>query len=163
MAYQEARRKTVVFGGSYAVWELEDTWEYGVLEPPVPCNAPCCPLGVGYCPTGLALNCATAPVIGGSFCLAFDNPAGPVGLNVLVVGPALVPAAALFSGICGGGFLHVLPVLVLSSTGNPASICIAVPDVPALVGQVLALQGGSYETGSCFRLTNAILARFQAR
>jgi len=160
MAFDSVRNRVVLFGGQVSVGSggpryLSDTWElferFGSAGP-------------GHPGGGLAIAW-TPPWIGTTFCVGFSDPP-PVGagfnLLLLASGPAVQPPAVLNPpGVCTVANLYLAPQVVLSSTGDPALFCIAIPSNPALVGQLVTIQGAALEVGVCFRLTDALTGEIQ--
>jgi len=157
-AFDGARGRLVMFGGADPTIgkEISDLWEY---------FAPCDPVGPGHAGGGLAIACVTPPRVGTTFCVGFSDPP-PMGtgatLLVIGVGACLSPPLALAPpAVCTPGSLWTIPVAVLSGVGEPALYCLPLPPVPALAGQLFCLQGGAYETGNCFRLTDGLAVTLQ--
>jgi hypothetical protein len=157
LAYDTARSRLVLFGGSGSLAvSLSDTWEY---------FAPCDVVGPGHPGGGLPIACISPPRIGSTFCVSFSHPP-PVGagFHLLLVGsaPPLNPPLVLDPpGVCARAFLHLLPQLIVSTVGDAASFCVALPAGPALIGKALCIQGASLEVGVCFRATDALAVVIQ--
>src|SRR5688572_22144247 len=142
-AFDAARSRLVMFGG-VNIPAASTTWEYYV---------PCDSAGPGHVAGGLALACATRPVIATSFCLSFPSASGE---SLLAVGtaPAFAPPLVIHPPVmCETGFVYPLPWALLHARGNPARYCLAIPAEPALFGRSLCLQGFALETGPCLRAT----------
>jgi hypothetical protein len=158
MAWDSGRGRAVLFGGEpVAGHSPSDTWE---LSTPVDPAGPGQP-GGGAIP----LTVGGTPRIGASFCVGFSNPSPtPAGFNLLMLAPGL-PARPPFTiqppAVCSTALLHLIPLLVLSSLGNPASFCFAIPALPALAGASFTVQGASLEIGVCFRGTDALVITIQ--
>jgi len=163
MAYDASALRTVLFGGYGGSTLLSDTWEFGPPDPiPPPCTDPCCIIGRGHCTGSLAIACATRPAIGGELHLVFTNPGNAAGFNLIYLGTRLDPPVNFGPpGLCDPGFVHPLPWIVLQALGNPATFMIQVPNDPVLVGQTVAVQGGSFEFSGCFRLTDGLAVTVQ--
>jgi len=69
------------------------------------------------------------------------------------------PCDVVGPGHAGGGL--PAPQLVLSAMGDPASLCVAFPPAPELIGQAFCVQGASLEVGVCFRATDALCVVIQ--
>lgn len=151
MAYESARGRSLVFGGWVQFSQGTTTWELA---------APVDTIGDGHAGGGIPLNTSTVPQVGGSLCLDFLN---PLNSGWLVIGPA----PALFPPIpvsppaaCSPAFLHAWPAIILPLTGNPASLCLPIPNLPAYGGLAFCLQGFT-SVGTCLLATDAIVATIQ--
>jgi hypothetical protein len=128
---------------------LADTWE--LIDP-------CTIIGPGHPGGGLPITCAAPPRPGTSFCVSFER-AGPGPRAPVLGGACLNPPLAIGPpGTCTPGFVHALPIVVFGMSGSPASFCLPVPALPALVGTEFCLQGASLEPSNCFRLTDGLAA-----
>ncbi len=144
--------------------------------------------GPAYEPTGCGLNPALSldvaqglPVVGGSVILRVDNPLGtqaPGALPFVAVSgqpdpfaPCGTPVPGL--GMAGPGAPGELLISVVAGNpfalssgspwqgpGTPAEVPVLIPDVPALVGGTLSVQGLLFEPaaslGVAFGLTNGL-------
>jgi hypothetical protein len=157
IAYDSARNRTVLLGGRGPIAYLQDTWEL---------FAPCDRAGPGQVDGGgLAISCTAPPRIGTTFCVTFSlAPPQGAGLHLLLLapGPCLSPPLVFLPpGVCAPSFVHALPIVVLSTTGNPASFCFTLPANPVLAGAPFCVQGDALETAGCFRPTDGLVLVLQ--
>ncbi|MDO8348823.1 MAG: kelch repeat-containing protein, partial [Planctomycetota bacterium] len=152
LAYDAARGRLVMFGGhgGPGAGGMQDTWEL---------LTPCDRAGPGeVAGGGLPCGCATPPKLGTNFCVSYTNPnTAGVQFLLLAVGRCSSPALVVQPPTaCAPSFLYVPPMAVLTTTGNPATFCMALPANPAFVGTALCLQGASLET-NCLRATDGLI------
>jgi hypothetical protein len=150
--HDPVRAAMLVFGGNAGTVYRDDTWEYFARTDTV---------GLGHPGGGVPLLCEAPPRPGMTMRFAFPNPGGQAFL-ALGHAPALVPGLALDPPFtCARGTLHLFPQAVVPLAGDPAVLELLIPAGSALVGQAFLLQGLALESGSCFRLTNALVAIVQ--
>jgi hypothetical protein len=153
MAYDSARGRLLLVGGTDGTWRLPDTWE---LYPA------CSVLGPGHPGGGPALACWGPPRIGTLFCVGFANP-GRQGYLAFAPPPAASPPIPFPSrGLCAPGLLYLVPWIVVPLAGDPALLCVPLPDHAGLYGQAFVLQGAALDPAGCFRLTEGLLVTIQS-
>ena len=150
LTYDHRVGRMLLFGGSRGYKNaLTDTWE---LVPR------CEYAGPGHAAGGLSLSCATEPFVGAPFCLAFPSTSGTA---ALLVAPGACSALPLrLPLLCSDGFLYPrLPAIAaLSVLGNPASICLPIPNDTRLLGATVCLQGWAQQPQPCLLLTSGVSA-----
>jgi hypothetical protein len=146
LAFDPARVRAILYTS------LFETWEYRIASDPV---------GPGHPGGGLAIACAPPLRPGATSCISFSDPppvgAGLAFLLIAAGGPLVPPLPVPPPGVCAAAILHVLPQLVLQTTGDPAVFCVPLPAQPALAGQRFTAQGAALEIGVCLRATDALL------
>ena len=151
LAYDSRRHRCVLFGGAAASL-MDDTWEY---------SFDCETIGQGHPGGGLSLTCNSRPRIGQNFCLTFPSSTG-AGFLLLRLGPPLDPALPVGPpAYCVAGAIFAFPDLLLSVPGNPATVCIPIPNDQNLVRALVAVQGIALQTGFCLRATDGMAVILQ--
>lgn len=147
------RQRCVAFGGFSPPFTTRgDTWQ---------CSYVCDVVGEGHPGGGSALTCTSPPQVGQNFCFEFPSELGS-GYAVFGFGWPARPALQLDPPItCSTGFLHATPDIIEAAPGIPATMCLAIPADPALVGGVVTIQGMDVTSGVCLVLTDAVVVIIQ--
>jgi hypothetical protein len=150
LAYDSARGRITLAGGIF----FEGTWAYIV---------PFDTVGPGSAVSSIPITCTADPMCGATFCLQFPTPLG-FGFAAVSLAPCALPPAPIVDAFLCSPLMYYFgsaTPTVLAAPGQPASLCVAVPDQSALVGVALCAQGLSLEPGLCVRATDALALRIQ--
>ncbi|MEZ5966300.1 MAG: kelch repeat-containing protein [Planctomycetota bacterium] len=155
LAWDTARNRVVLFGGSsgnLGLGNRNDTWQYAYG---------CDVVGPGHPGGGLPITCTSQPRIGSSFCVQFP---AAIGVGAALIGlhtPILPPLPFPPPVFCDTAFFYTLGDIVLSTSGNPATLCIPIPADPTLTWSPFTLQGVAVDPASCVRATDGLLVVLQ--
>jgi hypothetical protein len=144
MAFDGARNKVVLVGGHNG---MADTWErthsYWFV-------------GEGHAGGGLPMTASGVPGVGQTFTLSFP---AFIGVSWLTLGAGPCLAAPVSIGnppFCQQANVWHIPVIAIQASGFNPSYPLAIPNVPAFVGQLVSTQGVAMQGGNCLMLTDGM-------
>jgi len=151
IVFDAARGGVILFGGLGPLGPTDDTLELFQF---------CRIVGPGHSGGSAPISCAGPPRLGTTACFTVSNSPAP-GISLLILsGPCLrnpIPVGP--PGFCDPGSLYTFPlVVILGRFGAPTTYCYPIPLIPQLIGIEFCLQGGSFETAGCYRLTGGLAA-----
>jgi hypothetical protein len=154
MAYDSGRRRLVMFGGQTRSGVAGDTWEL-VHD--------CFCIGEGHPGGGLAISCASPPLIGSTFRVVFS---APQGRGTLYVGAAPVSAPILKLSpptTCTPGDFYPFPLFSIPGVGKPVLLSLPIPNSASLAGVRVTFQAAAPQASGCLSLTDAVEATIRYR
>lgn len=153
LAYDSARGQMVLFGGLDGTGaSIPGTWEY--------CGA-CDPVGPGQASGSLPIGCTSKPYLGQQFCVTFPSAQGFAALQYSPGTCNLPPSPLSVPGLCSAiqVYLNQAFVGTLTAPGNPATVCLVLPNTPSFVDWGLCMQGFALVAGPCFASTDGLSLR----